>query len=208
MDPQTPTLNELSTSKKFYRIRLAASRKNFEKKIGELIRELRLKKGMTLKQAANQFGCTLGKWKKYEMGQIRNDRLFLEIVLSLDHVLTQTIRLLKIKFSSYLPFSTIAIDKNGFYTNRKRDMDRQEIESYLQKEEKIWIKEKLQALAWLAEGMKVKVVGKRLGRSQSLIQHWLWQYYKSGIGWVLKSSKVRPPQKPNQFWNSAPKIGS
>ncbi len=48
---------------------------------------------------------------------------------------------------------------------------------------------KLQALAWLAKGMKVKEVGKRLGLNRGRIQQWLGHYYKSGIGWVLQSSK-------------------
>ncbi len=183
---------EKLVSKKFYRIRLAATQEDFEQKIGELIRDLRLGKNITQNQAANQFGCTLDEWKRYERGQNLNVRLFLEIVLSLDHILYKMTRLLKIKFAHDLHYSTLSFDRNGFYTSIKRNMDLQEIESYLKKEKIPWVKEKLQALAWLAEGMKVKVVGKRLGRRRSLIQYWLKRYYKLGIGWVLKSKK--PPR--------------
>lgn len=181
---------------------MAATQEDFEQKIGELIRDLRLGKNITQNQAANQFGCTLDEWKRYERGQIQDVRSFLEITISLDHTLYQMIRLLKIKFTNDLPYSNSSNNKNYVYTKIKRNMDLQEIKSYLQKEERLWVREKLQALAWLAKGMKAKRVGKRLGRTESLIRHWLWLYYKSGIGWVLKSNKRATPLYSSQLGNA------
>ena len=105
--------------------------------------------------------------------------------------------LLERKFPHH-ELSTIAI--GWFPDGVKRNMDLEEIESHLRKEKRPWVKEKLQALAWLAKGMKVKEVGKRLGRNQGLIRHWLWQYYKTGIGWFLQARKWTLRVAPSEVW--------
>ena len=173
------------------------TRKVLKRKIGELIREFRLQKGLTQKQAADRSQCSLGLWKRYEKKGFESIPVLLKIAVSLDDSLFPIIKLLERKFPCQ-ELSTIVI--GGFRDKVERDMNLQEIESYLKKESRIWVKEKLQALAWLAQGKKVKVVSKRLGRSQYNVQHWLWRYNKTGIGWVLKSSKVAPPREPSEVW--------
>jgi transcriptional regulator with XRE-family HTH domain len=173
------------------------NRKILQKKIGELIRELRIKKGLSQKQAADRCGCSLAFWKRYEKKGFEGIPALLKIAVSLGGTLTPMIKLLE-KRIPLQELSTIPI--GGTQDGAKRDMDLPEIESYLKKEDRIWVKEKLQALAWLAQGMKVKEVRKRLGRSHYLIQQWLCRYNKTGVGWVLKSSKVAPPREPSEVW--------
>lgn len=164
------------------------TRKEFEKAIGGVIRKLRLRKNFTPEKAAEICGCSLKQWNIYESEGSSGIRPLLKIAISLDNSLTPLTACLEETFS-------IDILKNiplkGAYTPMKRNMNLPEILSFLEKEKRPWVKEKLQALAWLAEGMKVKAVGKRLGKSQGLIQHWLSRYNKSGISWVLVSSKPR-----------------
>ena len=165
------------------------NRKILKKKIGELIRELRIKKGLSQKQAADRCGCSLAFWKRYEKKGFEGIPALLKIAVSLGGSLTTMIKLLEIKIPRHL-LSTIAIgDSQG---GVERNMNLLEIESHLRKAAQPRIKEKLQALAWLAKGMKVNEVGNRLGQSQGLIRAWLGRYYKSGIGWVLRSSKSTP----------------
>ncbi len=182
--------------KKAARSRIELMRMDFDRKIGEVIRDLRLKKGLTLDQAADQYGCPVDQWVKFENGKIRSIRVFLEIAFSIDYSLIHMVGLLKKKFPHYPP----PPEKRRENIRFERDMNLQEIEFYLQKEDRPWVKEKLQALAWFAEGRKNIEIRKRLGRSGGLIQHWLWRYYKSGIGWVLKSAKVAPPPVPSEVW--------
>jgi len=173
------------------------TREEFERKIGKVTRELRLKKNLTQEQAADRCGCSLEQWKRYEMKGFLSIRVLLKIAVSLDDSLSPVFKLLERKFPQH-ELSTIVI--GGFQDHVERDMNLQEIESYLHNEDRLWVKEKLQALAWLAQGMKVNEVRKRLGRSGGLIRQWLGRYYKSGIGWVLKSSKVAPPRETSEVW--------
>lgn len=164
------------------------TRKEFEKTIGGVIRKLRLRKKLTPEQAAELCGCSLKQWHIYESKGSNSIRPLLKIAISLDGYLTPLTACLAEAFSTDILKS---ISLKGAYTPMKRNMNLQEILSFLEKENRPWVKEKLQALAWLAEGMKVKAVGKRLGKSQGLVQQWLSRYNKSGIGWVLVSSKPR-----------------
>ncbi len=163
--------------------KVVLTRKVLKRKIGELIKAYRLKKGLTQEQAAERCGCSIALWKRYEKKGTESIPAFLKIGVSLDVSTTPMLRLLE-KRIPRRELSTIAI--GGTQDGVIRDMDLKEIELYLQKENRPLVKQKLKALAWLAQGEKVKMVGKRLGLSQGLIQQWLGRYYKSGIGWVLK----------------------
>ena len=44
-------------------------RDKLERKVGQNIRVLRQKKGMTLQEAADEFGCVLRAWQKFETGK-------------------------------------------------------------------------------------------------------------------------------------------
>src|SRR5665213_2600389 len=154
--------------------KLVLTRKVFLRKMGELIREFRLKKGFTQKQAADRCGCLPDLWKRYEAKGTESIRVLLKIAVSLDDSLSSMNKLIENKFPRQ-ELSTFHL--GGFQGAVKRNMDIREIETYLKKEDRIWVKEKLQALAWLAQGMKVKEVGKRLGLSQGLVQNWLGRYY-------------------------------
>ena len=171
------------------------TRKALLPKIGKLIREFRIQKGFTQKQAAKRSGCSLEFWKRYEKNGVLEIPTLLKIAVSLDASLSPMMNLLKKKIPRHL-LSTIAIGDSN--SPVKRDMNLPEIESYLRKETRPWVKKKLQALAWRAKGMKVKEVGKLLGCRQDLIKLWLGRYYKSGIGWVLTSSKVPLPIDPSK----------
>ena len=173
------------------------TRKVLLPKIGKLIREFRIQKGFTQKQAAKRSGCSLEFWKRYEKNGVLEIPILLKIAVSLDASLSPMMNLLKKKIPRHL---LLNISIGDSHIAVERDMNLPEIESYLRKEARPWVKEKLQALAWRAKGMKVKEVGKKLGRQQGLIQSWLGRYYKSGIGWVLKSSKVAPAPYPSVFW--------
>ena len=162
------------------------TRKVLLPKIGELIREFRIQKGFTQKQAAKRSGCSLEFWKRYEKKGILEIPILLKIAVSLDGSLSSMIKLLERRIPRHLLLNIVIGDS---HCGLERDMKLVEIESHLRKEGRPWVKEKLQALAWLARGMKIKEVGKRLGLSQGLIRQWLGRYYKSGIGWVLNSTR-------------------
>lgn len=162
------------------------TRKVFLRKIGAVIRELRLKKHLSPKQAALRCGCSLEQWKRYEEKGVPATHIFLKIIFSLADPLSKAVALLEKTFPHQM-MTTLLI--SNFPGPIKRNMDGREIQSLLQKEERPLVKEKLQALLWLANGMKVKEVGKRLGLNRGLIQAWLGRYYKSGIGWVLGSTR-------------------
>ena len=132
--------------------KVTLTRKILKRKIGELIKDLRLKKGLSQKQAADRCGCSLAFWKRYEKKGFEGIPALLKIAVSLGGALTPMINLLE-KRIPLQELSTIPI--GGTQDGAKRDMDLPEIESYLKKEDRIWVKEKLQALAWLAQGMKV-----------------------------------------------------
>ncbi len=164
------------------------TRQEFERKIGEVIQELRLKKNLSPKQAAASCGCTLEEWKRWEREGSRDVHVLLKLSVFFDGSFSSIVKLLAQK----IPFhalSKIWTQKGYFKARIERNMNTQEIKSFLEKEDLPWVKEKLQALSWLAKGMKVNEVGKRLGVSPGLIRQWLGRYYKSGIGWVLRSSR-------------------
>jgi transcriptional regulator with XRE-family HTH domain len=191
------THEEITAMKKPTRVVL--TRQELELKIGKVIRELRLKKNLSPKQAASSCGCTLEDWKRWEREGFRDVHVLLKLSAFFDGSFSSITKLLEQK----IPFHALSKiwTKKGYFSARiDRNMNLQEIESYLKNEDRIWVKEKLQALAWLAQGMKVKEVKKRLGRDAGLIQHWFWQYNKTGIGWVLKSNKVAPPREPSEVW--------
>ncbi len=178
------------------------TRQKFERKIGEVIQELRLKKNLSPKQAAVLCGCSPDLWKRYETNGTPSIRVLLKIAVSLDDSLASLNKLIENKFPRQ---ELLNFQLGVFQGGLKRNMDIREIEFYLKKEDRIWVKEKLQALAWLAEGMKVKDVKKRVGRTQATVQNWLGRYYKSGIGWVLKLKKGAPPPDPSEVWKNEKK---
>lgn len=182
-----------TASLEVYRSRMNQTRKDFQRKIGKLIRELRVKKRLTQDEAADRLGWSLEQWRRCEEMGVRGTHVFLKIVLSLDGSLSCLPVLLQEVFPPNV-VSRIAIGRNNAATPIVRDMNLREIQSLLREEKRPWVQEKLQALAWLAEGMKVREVKERLGRRGGLIRSWLWRYNRSGIGWVLRSRKCAPPQ--------------
>ena len=164
--------------------KVTLTRKVLQRNIGDLIREFRIQKGFTQKQAADRSGCSLDLWKRYEERGFQGIPILLKIAVSLDDSLSPMMKLLERKIPRHLLLN-IAIGDS--HRPVEREMDLPEIESYLRKETRPRVKEKLQALAWLAKGMKVNKAGKRLVLSQSLIRQWLGRYYKSGIGWFLQA---------------------
>ncbi len=176
------------------------SRQELELKIGKVIRELRLKKNLSPKQAAASCGCALEEWKRWEREGSRDVHVLLKLSAFFDGSFSSITNLLEQR----IPFhalSKIWAEKGYFSARIERNMNLQEIESYLLKEDRPSVKIKLQSLAWLAKGMKVKEVGKKLGISQGLVQQWLGRYYKSGLGWVLKQRKGAPSPEPSEVWN-------
>jgi len=43
--------------------------RKLERKVGQNIRRLRIKRGFTLQNTADRFGCTLRAWQKFETGK-------------------------------------------------------------------------------------------------------------------------------------------
>jgi transcriptional regulator with XRE-family HTH domain len=43
--------------------------RKLERKVGQTIRKLRMKKALTLQEAADRFGCALRAWQKFETGK-------------------------------------------------------------------------------------------------------------------------------------------
>jgi len=41
--------------------------RKLERKVGQNIRRLRIKRGFTLQNTADRFGCTLRAWQKFEL---------------------------------------------------------------------------------------------------------------------------------------------
>lgn len=185
--------DEFSSSKP-HSARVTLTRKDVRRKIGEVIRELRMEKKLTQEEASKNCGCTLEEWKRWEQEGVKDVHVLLKLSIFLAGSFSSITRLLERK----VPLNALSkywTNKGFFHPRFERDMNLQEISSFLAKEKRPWVREKLQALAWLAEGMKTKDVGKQLGRRGDLIQHWLWQYYKTGIRWALNSHKHTQPQR-------------
>ncbi len=196
-------------SQKSLTARVKLTRKDVQRKTGEVIRELRLEKNLTQEQAADNCGCTLEEWGRWEQEGVQSVHVLLKLSVFLAGSFSSITRILERK----VPLNALSknwTDKGFFHPRLVRNMNLQEIKSFLAKEERPWVREKLQALACLAEGMKTNDVAKKLGRRGGLIQHWLWRYYKKGIGWALNSHKhtqrtradqartrIKPHQTPN-----------
>lgn len=160
------------------------TRKGFERAIGGIIRKLRLRKNLTVEEAAQICICSAKELKHYESLGSNSIRVLLKIAISLDGSLTPLMVFLNRTFSKN---TLSSIPLNGAYSLQKRNINIQEILFYLKKENRPSVKEKLQALSLLSEGMTVKKVAIRLGKRPGLIQQWLWRYNKNGIRWFLPS---------------------
>jgi len=54
-------------------------REPWVQKLGKTIRRYRMKRGLTLQQAADAFGCTLHRWQHFEAGEPLKIRTLLKI---------------------------------------------------------------------------------------------------------------------------------